>query len=78
MKVKITKPDSPLFEGEAKLLQLPGTGGMFEILQNHAPIISSLTKGTLRLVTDGDETKTFDIRGGVVTGQKNDILILVQ
>ena len=78
MKVKITKPDSTLFEGESKLLQLPGTGGLFEILQNHAPIISSLSKGTIRLVTDNDETKTFDIRGGVVKGQKNDILILVQ
>ena len=63
MKVKITKPDSTVFEGEAKLLQLPGTGGLFEILQNHAPIISSLSKGTIRLVTNDDETKTFDIRG---------------
>ena len=75
MKVKITKPDSTVFEGEAKLLQLPGTGGLFEILQNHAPIISSLSKGTIRLVTNDDETKTFDIRGGVVKGQQNDILI---
>ena len=78
MKVKITKPDSTVYEGEAKLIQLPGTGGLFEILQNHAPIISSLGKGILRLVTDGDETKTFDIRGGVVKGQQNDLLILVQ
>ncbi len=78
MKVKITKPDSTIYDGEAKLIQLPGTGGLFEILQNHAPIISSLAKGTLRLVTESDETKTFDIRGGVVKGQKNDILILVQ
>lgn len=78
MKVKITKPDSTVFEGEAKLLQLPGTGGLFEILQNHAPIISSLSKGTIRLVTNDDETKTFHIRGGVVKGQQNDILILVQ
>ena len=78
MKVKITKPDSTVYEGEAKLLQLPGSGGLFEILQNHAPIISSLGKGTIRLVTKDDETKTFDIRGGVVKGQQNDILILVQ
>lgn len=78
MKVKITKPDTSVFEGEAKLIQLPGTGGLFEILQNHAPIISSLRKGTIRLVTDNDETKTFEIRGGVVKGQKNDILILIQ
>ena len=78
MKVTITKPDSTLYEGEAKLLQLPGTSGLFEILNNHAPIISALTKGTLRLVTETDETRTFDIRGGVIKGQNNDILILVQ
>lgn len=78
MKIKITKPDSTLFDGEVKLAQLPGTGGLFEILNNHAPIISSLTKGTLRIVTDSDEEKTFEIRGGVVKGQQNDILILVQ
>ena len=78
MKVKITKPDSTLYDGEARLLQLPGTGGLFEILNNHAPIISSLAKGTLRLVTDDDKEETFDIRGGVVKGQQNDLLILVQ
>ena len=48
------------------------------MLENHAPIISSLAKGTVTLVTKEDETKTFDIRGGVVKGQKNDILLLVQ
>jgi len=78
MKVKITKPDALVFEGEAKLLQLPGSGGLFEILPNHAPVISSLKKGTIRVVTGNNETQTFDIRGGVVKGQKNDILILVQ
>lgn len=78
MKIKITKPDSTLYDGEAKLVQLPGTGGLFEILNNHAPIISSLAKGTVRLVKDNDEEVTFDIRGGVVKGQQNDLLILVQ
>ena len=78
MKVKITKPDSTVFEGEAKLLQLPGAGGLFEILQNHAPIISALTKGTLRVVPKVDKTKLFEIPGRMVKGQKNDILILVQ
>ena len=78
MKVKITKPDSILYDGEAQLVQLPGTGGLFEILKNHAPIISSLTRGTIRLVKDNDEEVTFDIRGGVIKGQQNDLLILVQ
>ena len=78
MKVKITKPDSVLFEGDVKLAQLPGTGGLFEILNNHAPIISSLRQGNIRVVTDNDEEKLFEIRGGVIKSQKNDILILVQ
>ena len=78
MKIKITKPDSVLFEGDVKLAQLPGTGGLFEILNNHAPIISSLEKGNIRLVTNDGEEKLFDIRGGVAKSQQNDILILVQ
>jgi F-type H+-transporting ATPase subunit epsilon len=77
MKVKITKPDATVFDGEAKLVQLPGTGGKFEILDNHAPIISSLAKGIVRIVT-GEGEQTFDIRGGVVKGQQNDLMILVQ
>lgn len=78
MKVRIIKPDETLYEGEAKLLQLPGTNGLFEIMHNHAPIISALKKGELRMVVkDGDE-KRYDIRGGVVKGQQNDILIMVQ
>ena len=78
MKIKITKPDCALFEGDAKMVQLPGTGGLFEILNNHAPIISSLQRGNIRLVTDGGEEKFFEIRGGVVKSQQNDLLILVQ
>ncbi|MCR5588168.1 MAG: hypothetical protein K6F72_00985 [Bacteroidales bacterium] len=78
MKVTITKPDSTLFDGEAKLVQLSGTSGKFEILENHAPIISSLGKGVVRLVLADNSEQTFDIRGGVVKGQQNDLMILVQ
>ena len=78
MKIKITKPDSVLYDGEAKLVQLPGTGGKFEILENHAPIISSLQRGALRLIDADGKEQTFDIRGGVVKGQQNDLMILVQ
>ena len=78
MKVTITKPDSTLYDGEAKLVQLPGTGGLFEILNNHAPIVSSLARGTVRLVLDDNSEQTFDIHGGVAKGQQNELLILVQ
>lgn len=78
MKIKITKPDSILFEGEAKLVQLPGMGGKFEILENHAPIISSLSAGEIRMVSSDNTEQTFAIRGGVVKGQHNDLMLLVQ
>lgn len=78
MKVKITKPDTTLYDGAAKLVQLPGTGGKFEILENHAPIISSLSKGIVRLIDDEEKEHTFEVRGGVVKSQQNELLILVQ
>lgn len=78
MKVKITKPDSILFEGDAKLIQLPGAGGKFEILENHAPIISTLEVGDIRLVLPDGTEQTFSVRGGVVKGQQNDFMLLVQ
>ncbi len=78
MNVKIIKPDTTLYEGQATLVQLPGTGGLFEIMENHAPIISSLTEGSIRLLSEGEAEKVYEIKAGVVKGQRNDILILVQ
>lgn len=77
MQVKITKPDATLFDGEATLVQLPGTGGLFEILNNHAPIISALAKGEIRVV-NGQEVRKFAIRAGVVKCQQNEVIILAQ
>lgn len=77
MNVKIITPDKILFEGTAKLLQLPGTGGLFEILNGHAPIIASLKEGTIKLEEEEGE-KRFEIKAGVVKAQKDEILVLVQ
>ncbi len=78
MKVKISKPDAILFKGDAKLVQLPGTDGSLEILENHAPIISALAVGDIRIVLPDNTEQTFAIRGGVIKGQQNDLMILVQ
>ncbi|MCF0211993.1 MAG: hypothetical protein HUK17_03750 [Bacteroidales bacterium] len=77
MKVKIISPDTTLYEGDATMLQLPGTGGLFELLDNHAPIIASLRTGQIRLLTPTEELR-FPILAGVVKGQQNEILIMVQ
>lgn len=78
MNVKISKPDSVVFEGDVSQLHLPGVGGRFEMLENHAPIISALAQGSIRVVTTKGDEKVFDIRGGVLKGQHNNIFILVQ
>ncbi len=77
MKVTITKPDATLYDGEASLVQLPGTDGLFEIMNNHAPIIAALKTGEIRLV-EADGEQRFAIRAGVVQGQQNKVVILVQ
>lgn len=77
MKVTITKPDTTLFEGDATLVQLPGTSGLFEIMNNHAPIVAALKMGEIRLV-QADGEQRFAIRAGVVQCQQNKVVILVQ
>lgn len=75
MQVDILNPDSNLFSGEAKIVTLPGVNGSFQIMNNHAPIISALSKGTV-VVDNGTEKLTFDIKGGIVEVLKNKIVIL--
>jgi len=78
MYLEIVTPEDKLFSGEIKLVQLPGAKGSFEMLKKHAPIISTLEKGTIKVVTiDGKET-FFDIKGGVVEGSNNKIIVLAE
>lgn len=77
MKVKIISPEKLVYEGEVTLLQLPGIDGLFQILNNHAPIISVLSKGNIRLVTK-DEELLFPINSGVIECSNNNIQILIQ
>ena len=78
MFLEITTPDKTVFEGEVKLVQLPGTKGTFEILKNHAPIISTLEKGKVRAVKPDGEEVLFQIDGGVVENKSNKIVVLVE
>ena len=50
MNIEIIDPDKTIFQGEAEIVQLPGKDGSFEILNNHAPLISVLKKGKIKIV----------------------------
>lgn len=76
MHLEIISPSTKLFEGEVISVKLPGTNGEFEILNNHAPIISTLTKGTVRVIDNNNKTEEFKVTGGVIEMQNNKIIVL--
>jgi F-type H+-transporting ATPase subunit epsilon len=78
MFLEIITPDLKLFSGEVSLIQLPGIDGSFELLNNHAPIISVLTKGKIKII-DSEKTKQFfNVNGGVIEMQNNKVIILAE
>ncbi|WP_297096960.1 ATP synthase F1 subunit epsilon [uncultured Draconibacterium sp.] len=78
MHLEIITPDKKVFEGDVSLIQLPGSKGGFEILKNHAPIISTLEKGVLRIKETNGEEQQFEVDGGVIENKANKIIVLVE
>lgn len=78
MNLQIVTPDSRVFDGEATLVKLPGIDGSFEVLENHAPIISVLKQGELKVIKADKSVELFPIKGGVVEVLNNTVLILIQ
>ena len=64
--LSIVSPEKSIFDGDVKIVTLPGTLGSFSILPGHAPIVSSLQAGTLSYTTMEGEERTIDIQGGFV------------
>ena len=78
MFLEILTPQKKAFSGEVKLVKVPGSNGSFEILRNHAPIISVLEKGQLKLITSDDQTQYFNVDNGVVQVADNKVIVLVE
>lgn len=78
MKLEIITPDKSIFEGEVNLVQLPGIDGSFEILNNHAPLISVLKEGKIKIRDEQGQEQFFEVNGGVIEVLKNKVLILAE
>ena len=76
MKLEITSPDKQIFSGDAELVQLPGSDGLFEILHNHAPMIAALGKGKIKVQDQEGKLQFFEIKGGVCEVKDNVMLVL--
>jgi len=78
MKVEIISPSTQeVIEGVVSI-QLPGTDGLFAILNNHAPLIAALSKGKAKIINKNNQTTFHTINGRIVEVLKNKIIILTE
>ena len=73
LNLKIVSPERIEFAGQVEMVRVPGTLGQFEILKDHAPIISTLQKGVVEY--DGQQ---LEILGGFVEVQQNEVSLCVE
>lgn len=77
MDLSIITPEQTVFEGTAERVQLPGISGKFEVLQDHAALISALTHGAVK-VTSNSEVQLMQITGGFVEVLNNTVTVLAE
>ncbi|PRY13200.1 ATP synthase F1 subcomplex epsilon subunit [Pontibacter ummariensis] len=77
MYLEIITPDKKVYAGEVEAAQFPGSNGSFEVLDSHAPLISTMDKGRIR-VTTGKGDEFFTVDGGVVEVLNNKIIVLAE
>ncbi len=78
MKLIVLTPEKEVYKGDIQSVKVPGTKGQFEILKGHAPIVSSLSEGTVSIVADNGEKQFFNIKKGFLEVLNNDVSLLVQ
>ena len=77
LQLRIVSPEKIEFDGAVESVLVPGTMGQFEILNDHAPIISTLQKGTVEYTTSDGKVQ-LEIQGGFVEVQKNVVSLCVE
>jgi len=79
MKLQILTPDKVVFSGDnVSLIQLPGLDGSFEIMNDHAPLISVLKKGDIKVLIKDQAPQYFKINGGVIEVLNNSVQVLAE
>ena len=76
MKIEIITPDSKIYSGEIRSVRVPGRKGSFQVLKDHAPIISTLDHGPVIIEDDQGLVTRYEITGGVIEVKKNRIILL--
>lgn len=78
MTLEILTPERKIFSGDVYGVQLPGIDGMFEVLEKHAPLVSALKAGKLKILKDKTSNIHYTIQGGFVEVLNNRATVLVE
>ena len=78
MKLEILTPEQKIFSGNVYGVQLPGITGLFEVLDKHAPLVSALKSGSLKILKDKNDTTSYIIQSGFVEVLNNNTTVLVE
>jgi len=78
MRIEIITPDRKVFEGEIKSVRVPGKKGSFQVLKDHAPIVSTLENGPVIMVDQAGNETRYQINGGVIEVKMNKIILLAE
>lgn len=78
MTLEIITPDTRVWSGKIRSIRVPGTRGSFQVLRDHAPIISTLETGTVTVVDSQGKPLFFEISGGVIEVKMNKIVLLAE
>ncbi len=78
MTLEILTPEKKLFSGDVYGIQLPGITGLFEVLDKHAPMVSALKAGKLKILKDKNTTLLFTIQSGFAEVLNNKTTVLVE
>ena len=78
MTLEILTPEQKIFSGDVYGVILPGIGGLFEVLDRHAPMVSALKEGKLKILKDKTQTAGYNIKSGFVEVLNNKTTVLVE
>lgn len=79
MNLEILTPERKIFSGEVYGVQMPGISGSFEVLEKHAPLVSALRPGRIKVLKDKqNHFAYFNIQGGFVEVIDNKVSVLVE
>lgn len=78
MFIEIITVEKKLYEGEIDLVQVPGSKGSFEVLKNHASLISTLDQGKIKIIDKEGNKEFFNIESGVIEVSNNKIVVLAE